>query len=89
MGTTQYVRTGINYRAELKRQGRSVNWLVGELNQRRTVSRQHVSRLLNDRHPISPEWERLLNDILGTSFYFGQEVSMANDSSPRKYRREP
>ena len=68
MGATQYVRTGSFYKSELRLQGRTVNWLVGELNQRRKVSRQHVSRLLNDRHPMSPEWDRLMNDIMGPIF---------------------
>lgn len=64
MDTTQDARTQTDYKTLLTNQGRSVNWLVAQLNRERAVSRQYVSGLLNGKFPITDEWARLLAKVL-------------------------
>lgn len=75
MDTTQDVRTPNLYKDELRRQGRTVNWLVTQLNHDRPISRQHLSAMLNGRYPMQEEWERRISQLLGLPFYLSPDVS--------------
>jgi hypothetical protein len=68
MNTGQEVKATEDFKAQLRLQGRSVNWLVAQLNTKRAVSRGYVSGLLNGRHPMTEEWARQFREAIEGSF---------------------
>jgi hypothetical protein len=49
----------------LKEQGRTMNWLVAQLNKTNPVTRQYVSAMMNGKRPMSEAWERRIKTVLG------------------------